>query len=156
MLKPVLPQLATQVEAQLNIAPLVWDSVNTALPDQHKIEPYTHLMQRVEIKIFDQLFDAPVVAIATDTASANQAKNAEVKPAAETTGNSDLAENNIEALADEIKIDDFAKIDLRIAKIVNCEAVEGSDKLLRLTLDAGEGRTRNVFPVSNQLIRQNN
>ena len=51
----------------------------------------------------------------------------------------------IEELAPEIKIDDFLKVDLRIAKIVNCELVEGSDKLLRLTLDAGEGRLRNVF-----------
>ena len=50
-----------------------------------------------------------------------------------------------EALAPTITIDDFAKIDLRIAQIVNCEAVEGSTKLLRLTLDVGEGRTRNVF-----------
>ena len=49
------------------------------------------------------------------------------------------------ALAPEIKIDDFAKLDLRIALIVNAEKVEGSDKLLRLTLDAGEGRHRNVF-----------
>ncbi|MFQ6687338.1 methionine--tRNA ligase subunit beta, partial [Bordetella pertussis] len=50
-----------------------------------------------------------------------------------------------EALADTITIDDFAKIDLRIARIVNCEEVEGSTKLLRLTLDVGEGRHRNVF-----------
>jgi methionyl-tRNA synthetase len=50
-----------------------------------------------------------------------------------------------EAIAPTISIDDFAKIDLRIAQIVNCEAVEGSTKLLRLTLDVGEGRTRNVF-----------
>jgi methionyl-tRNA synthetase len=55
------------------------------------------------------------------------------------------APEGIEALAPEIKIDDFSKIDLRIAKIVNCEQVEGSDKLLRLTLDVGEGRLRNVF-----------
>jgi methionyl-tRNA synthetase len=48
-------------------------------------------------------------------------------------------------MAAEIKIDDFAKVDLRLAKIVNAEPVEGSDKLLRLTLDVGEGRTRNVF-----------
>ena len=52
---------------------------------------------------------------------------------------------NIEPLADEIKIDDFAKVDLRIARIVDCEQVDGSDKLLRLTLDVGEGRLRNVF-----------
>ena len=52
---------------------------------------------------------------------------------------------DIEPLAEQISIDDFAKVDLRIAKIVNCETVEGSDKLLRLTLDVGEGRMRNVF-----------
>jgi len=51
----------------------------------------------------------------------------------------------IEALAPEIKLDDFAKVDLRIAKIVQCAQVEGSDKLLRLTLDVGEGRLRTVF-----------
>ena len=55
------------------------------------------------------------------------------------------AATSIEALAEEIRIDDFAKIDLRIARIVDCEHVDGSDKLLRLSLDVGEGRLRNVF-----------
>ena len=55
------------------------------------------------------------------------------------------AATGIEALSSEITIDDFAKVDLRVAKIVDCEVVEGSDKLLRLTLDVGEGRLRNVF-----------
>ncbi|MFZ6639807.1 methionine--tRNA ligase [Undibacterium sp. TC4M20W] len=123
-LKPVLPQLATQVETQLNIDPLQWADVATPLPHLHKINPYAHLMQRIDVKIFDELFEKPDqgVAAATETAS-----------------------SDIEPLAEEIKIDDFAKVDLRIAKIVNCEHVEGSDKLLRLTLDVGEGRTRNVF-----------
>ncbi|MFZ6742287.1 methionine--tRNA ligase [Undibacterium sp. JH2W] len=129
-LKPVLPQLAAQVEAQLNIAPLQWADVTTPLPHQHKINPYTHLMQRVDLKIFDDLFDAPApVAVA----------------ASEITEATEVTTSDIEALAEEIKIDDFAKVDLRIARIVNCEHVEGSDKLLRLTLDVGEGRTRNVF-----------
>ncbi|MDP1979735.1 methionine--tRNA ligase [Undibacterium sp.] len=129
-LKPVLPHLAAQVEAQLNINPLQWADVAQPLPHQHKINPYKHLMQRVDLKIFDDLFDAPapVAAAATETAEA-----------------SEVAASDIEPLAEEIKIDDFAKVDLRIAKIVNCEHVEGSDKLLRLTLDVGEGRTRNVF-----------
>ncbi|MFZ6657621.1 methionine--tRNA ligase [Undibacterium sp. TJN19] len=139
-LKPVLPQLATQVEAQLNISPLQWADVNTAIPHQHKINPYTHLMQRVELKIFDQLFDAPAPAASV---VADTGVSAEAKTEAKT--DSTAAGSDIEALAEEIKIDDFAKIDLRIAKIVNCEHVEGSDKLLRLTLDVGEGRTRNVF-----------
>ncbi|MFZ6870735.1 methionine--tRNA ligase [Undibacterium sp. Di27W] len=129
-LKPVLPQLAAQVEAQLNIAPLQWADVTTPLPHQHKINPYTHLMQRVDLKIFDDLFDAPApVAVA----------------ASEATEATEVSTSDIEPLAEEIKIDDFAKVDLRIARIVNCEHVEGSDKLLRLTLDVGEGRTRNVF-----------
>ncbi|MFZ6845468.1 methionine--tRNA ligase [Undibacterium sp. RuTC16W] len=133
-LKPVLPQLATQVEAQLQIAPLQWSDVATPLPHLHKVLPYVHLMQRVDIKIFDQLFDAPTdVAAAISTATT----------ATETATDSSIT--SIEELAPEIKIDDFAKIDLRIAKIVNCEHVDGSDKLLRLTLDVGEGRTRNVF-----------
>ena len=125
-LKPVLPHLASQVEAQLNIGALQWADVYAPLPDQHTINPYVHLMQRVDPQIFDQLFDAPAAAEATTTAAA-------------------AATPSIEPLADEIKIDDFAKVDLRIAKIVNCEHVEGSDKLLRLTLDVGEGKTRNVF-----------
>lgn len=126
-LKPVLPQLAHQVEVQLNIAPLQWASVTTPLPHQHKIQPYTHLMQRVDPKIFDQLFDAPT------------------PPAAEVAAAAAATSSDVEELAPQITIDDFSKVDLRIAHIVNCEHVEGSDKLLRLTLDVGEGKTRNVF-----------
>ncbi|HWZ48823.1 MAG TPA: methionine--tRNA ligase subunit beta, partial [Herbaspirillum sp.] len=99
----------------------------TPLPQNHQIKQYTHLMTRVEPKMLDALFEAPAAARA-DVAAENAAPD-----------------HAIEALASEIKIDDFAKVDLRIAKIVNCEAVEGSDKLLRLTLDVGEGRLRNVF-----------
>jgi len=139
-LKPVLPQLASQVEAQLNIAPLNWASVATPIPDQHKINPYVHLMQRVDPKIFDQLFDAPVVANTVTKASPET--HPLPTPPLEGEG---VTGGVIEDLAPEIKIDDFAKVDLRIAKIVNCEHVEGSDKLLRLTLDVGEGKTRNVF-----------
>lgn len=123
-LKPVLPQLAAQVEAFLNVAPFQWSDVNNALPDGHVINAYSHLMTRVEPKMLDALFEAPEAPAAAEPA---------------------VAESSIEELAPEISIDDFAKIDLRIAKIVNCEAVEGSTKLLRLTLDAGEGKTRNVF-----------
>lgn len=138
-LKPVLPQLAEKVEAQLNIAGLNWNSVNTPIPHRHVIQPYTHLMQRVDAKVFDLLFDAPTPAAPSD--SANKAAD----KAAETVSVDATPASDIEALAPEIKIDDFAKVDLRIARIVNCEHVEGSDKLLRLTLDVGEGRHRNVF-----------
>ena len=124
-LKPVLPNLAAQVEALLNIAPLQWTDIATPLPNNHQVNAYSHLMTRVEPKMLDALFEMPAAA----EGSAIEAP----------------ADTGIEALAPEIKIDDFAKVDLRIAKIVNCEHVEGSDKLLRLTLDVGEGRMRNVF-----------
>src|SRR5438034_1402940 len=116
-LKPVLPALATQVEAFLRIAPLRFADAQRSL-GEHTIGEYKHLMQRVDAKQLDALFEPPII---------------------------ELPPPGGEALAPEIKIDDFGKVDLRIAKIVNAETVEGSDKLLRLTLDIGEGRTRNVF-----------
>jgi methionyl-tRNA synthetase len=128
-LKPVLPQLAAQVENFLNVSPFSWNDIDQTPADGHVINAYAHLMQRVDPKMLDALFDAPAPNAAPDTPDA---------PAASTDA-------GIEELAPEISIDDFAKIDLRIARIVNCEAVEGSTKLLRLTLDAGEEKTRNVF-----------
>ncbi|KRD48168.1 methionine--tRNA ligase [Acidovorax sp. Root275] len=128
-LKPVLPGVATQVEEMLGLEgkPLSWVDATTCLPDGHVIKPYQHLMQRVTPEQIEALFEAPA--------------QAEQAPAATET----IAEPGGEELAPTITIDDFTKIDLRIALIVNCEAVEGSTKLLRLTLDVGEGRTRNVF-----------
>jgi methionyl-tRNA synthetase len=120
-LKPVLPALAAQVEAFLNVAPLTFDSATQRLPAGHAIGEYKHLMQRVEQKQLDALFEAPPAP-----------EPEKILPGGE-------------EIAPVISIDDFAKIDLRIARIVACEAVEGSTKLLRLTLDVGEGRTRNVF-----------
>ena len=126
-LKPVLPALATQVEAFLNVTPLTFADANTMLGAGHTIGDYKHLMQRVTPEQLEALFEAPA--------------QAEQAPAATET----VAAPGGEELAPTITIDDFTKIDLRIALIVNCEPVEGSTKLLRLTLDVGEGRTRNVF-----------
>ncbi|ABM36137.1 methionine--tRNA ligase [Polaromonas naphthalenivorans] len=125
-LKPVLPALAIEVESFLKIDPLNFSDATKALPKGHPIGDYKHLMQRVDVKQLDALFEPP----AQDTPA--QAAIETVAPGGED-------------IAPAITIDDFAKVDLRIAKIVNCEAVEGSTKLLRLTLDAGEGRMRNVF-----------
>jgi methionyl-tRNA synthetase len=116
-LKPVLPKLAADVEAFLRIPPLSFDDAKHRL-GAHTIGEYRHLMQRVDTKMLDALFEAP---------AAPQEK----------VGGEDLAPT--------IELADFAKVDLRIARIVECEAVEGSTKLLRLTLDVGEGRTRTVF-----------
>ncbi|MDB5890387.1 MAG: methionine--tRNA ligase [Polaromonas sp.] len=125
-LKPVLPGLAGQVEAFLKTAPLAFGDAATALGEGHQIGDYKHLMQRVTPEQLDALFEAPA-----------QAEQALVAPETLAPGG--------EAIAPTISIDDFAKVDLRIARIVHCEAVEGSTKLLRLTLDVGEGKTRNVF-----------
>ncbi len=113
----MLPALAAQVEAFLRVEPMNFADAARAL-GAHTIGEYKHVMQRVDPKMLDALFEPAVV---------------EAPPPGG------------EPLADEIKIDDFARVDLRIAKIVNCEHVDGSDKLLRLTLDVGEGKTRNVF-----------
>ena len=119
-LKPVLPVLAAQVEAFLGVPSLRWADAARAL-GRHHIGAYQHLMQRVEPKMIDALLAPPEPIVAPPPA-----------PGGEPVG-------------DSIGIDDFAKIDLRIARIVAAERVEGSSKLLRLTLDVGEGRTRNVF-----------
>ena len=128
-LKPVLPALAAQVEAFLKTGPLTFaDAASSlgSLGSGHVIGDYKHLMQRVDIKQLEALFEPP-------------AQEAPAQEAIES-----IAPGG-EDIAPPITIDDFAKVDLRIAKIVNCEAVEGSTKLLRLTLDAGEGKLRNVF-----------
>ncbi|WP_343628163.1 methionine--tRNA ligase [Roseateles sp.] len=116
-LKPVLPALVAKVESFLQVAPMSFDDADRAL-GAHKIGGYEHLLQRVDPKLLDALFEPPA-------------------PPKVIPGGEDLAP--------EIKIDDFSKVDLRIAKIVKAELVDGSDKLLRLTLDVGEGRLRNVF-----------
>jgi methionyl-tRNA synthetase len=117
----VLPALAQDVEAFLNTAPLQFADAGRLLGAGHPIGAYQHLMQRVDVKQLDALFEPPQAAEEPKTVPGG------------------------EQIADTISIDDFAKVDLRIAQIVNCEAVEGSTKLLRLTLDVGEGKTRNVF-----------
>ncbi|MBX3600814.1 MAG: methionine--tRNA ligase [Rubrivivax sp.] len=122
-LKPVLPATAVKVEAFLQVPPLHWADAARAL-GHHEIAEYRHLMQRVDAKQVDALFEPPAGA-------------AEPEPAAALPGG--------EAIADEIAIGDFAKVDLRLARIVAAERVEGSSKLLKLTLDAGEGRQRTVF-----------
>ncbi len=143
-LKPVLPALAVQVEALLNIAPLQWADIDNPLPHGHTVNPYSHLMTRVEAKMLDQLFDAPQAAAPAAVAAPGVATPAPATAAASAVATA-AASTGIEAGAPEIGIADFARVDLRIARIVNCEHVDGADKLLRLTLDAGEGRLRNVF-----------
>ena len=120
MLAPILPQLSARVAGELFglDRPFVWSDAGV-LPT--RINPFKHLMQRVDPDMLDALFEPPA---------------APPEPALVPGG---------EPIADTIGIEDFSRIDLRIARIVNCEHVEGAAKLLRLTLDVGEGRHRNVF-----------
>ncbi len=134
-LKPVLPALAAQVEDFLKTPPMRFADAATPLGQGHVIGDYKHLMQRVDVKQLDALFEPPAGTEPAVTEAALQT----------TTETGEALIPGGEAIAPTITIDDFAKVDLRIAKIVNCERVEGSTKLLRLTLDAGEGRLRNVF-----------
>jgi len=142
-LKPVLPALAVQVEALLNIAPLHWADVGVPLPHVHRVNGYTHLITRADAKMLEQLFEPPaaIAGMAKMTGVAGTATAASAQAASTVL----VVPGVAEAPAAEISIDDFAKIDLRIATIVDCQAVDGSDKLLRLTLDVGEGRLRTVF-----------
>ncbi len=135
-LKPILPQLATEAEAFLGLPPQQWSDIDVPLAPDAVVHPYTHLMARVDPKMLDALFESVPTAAAA------------VAPVAETLA---PVESAIEPIAETITIDDFAKIDLRIARIVAAEKVDGSTKLLRLALDIGERDaagapiTRNVF-----------
>ena len=129
-LKPILPRLAAEVAQFLMVPPETFESASRPLGAGWQIGEYKHLMQRVDVKQLDALFEPPAPAQQAQAAIGSIVSDA--LPGGE-------------AMAPAIGIDDFAKIDLRIARIVECEVVEGSTKLLRLTLDAGEGRTRNVF-----------
>ncbi|WP_412842277.1 methionine--tRNA ligase [Chromobacterium phragmitis] len=122
-LKPVLPKLAEGVEAFLDVAPLSWSDAETLLLGK-KINAYQHLMQRIDPALIDKLIEANKQNMqATQDASAAAAH---------------------EPLAETIKIDDFAKVDLRVGKVLECNFVEGSDKLLQFKVDLGF-ETRNIF-----------
>jgi methionyl-tRNA synthetase len=116
-LKPVMPALAASVEKFLNIEPLAWADAAKPLRAGHRIGKYPRLLERVEEKQLDALFD--------------------IQPAATPTKEATVSDGTI-------SIDDFNKLDLRVAKILKAEHVEGADKLLKLTLDLG-GAQRTVF-----------
>ncbi|MBP6528985.1 MAG: methionine--tRNA ligase [Burkholderiales bacterium] len=143
MLKPVLPKLARDTEQFLEIDSLSYENIKKCVFDR-RIGAYPRLMERVEEKQLDELFGLLPDAANKPAAAAQPA----VAAPAKATAKSKAPEPTPEGC---ISIDDFTKVDLRIAKIVNAEHVEGSDKLLRLTLDvgetddAGQPKTRNVF-----------
>ena len=116
-LAPVLPQTAANAARFLNLDAITWANTRETL-GEHAINKYEHLMQRVEQKQVDDLIEANKQSIQTTPA-----------PAAE--------ESKYEKVAEQASFDDFMKIDMRVAKVLNCEAVEGSTKLLKFDLDFG-------------------
>ncbi len=133
-LKPVLPRLAGEVESFLNIPPLTWKDVDTLLAN-HAIEPYRHLMTRVDPKAIEVMLEENRQSLMPAPAPIRHGEHQQ---------HTVLSEATATARGEVITIDDFAKIDLRVARIVQAEHVEGADKLLRLTLDLGD-ETRTVF-----------
>ena len=138
-LKPVLPKLVQRAEEFLNVAPLHWRDAAHLLPPAHAINPYEHLMTRVEGKQIDALLAANRESLGTAATPAPAAEaHSQQRHAQHQTG------EKVEA-TEHISIDDFSKVDLRIARIANAEHVEGADKLLKLSLDLGPLGMRQVF-----------
>jgi methionyl-tRNA synthetase len=139
-LKPVLPKVAEEVEAFLGVAkPLAWDDVATPLKPGHTVQPYRHIVSRIDPKQIEQLLEPP----------------AEARPEGAKPAGPEPLEFKLEPVeppkppvllpvGDTISIDDFGRIDLRVARIVDAELVADADKLLKLTLDIGI-ETRTVF-----------
>ena len=146
-LSPVLPELADKTAAFLNLETLGWEDRRTILTG-HAINKFKPMLARAEMD--------KVTAILEETKTELQKENGGAAPAAEKKADKkaekkaknkgpELREDGNEVIADTIEFPDFAKVDLRIARIVKADHVEGADKLLQLTLDIGNGETRNVF-----------
>ncbi|MFN4324786.1 MAG: methionine--tRNA ligase [Azonexus sp.] len=140
LLKPILPAVAGKVEQFMNIAPLTWTDTRTLLAGGHAINAYEHLMTRVDPKLIEKLIDANKASLAPASEGPRQAESPQ--------RHAQHQQNELKAASPWepfCSIDDFMKVDLRIARIANAEHVEGADKLVRLTLDIGNGETRHVF-----------
>ena len=132
-LKPILPQIATQAESFLNAPISTWTDFKAPLLG-HRIAAYSPLFTRIDPKNIQAMIDASKdTTVAAPAADAKPAKAAEPKKTA------------AEAAPGSIGIDDFAKLDLRIGKVLECGFVDGSDKLLRFLLDAGDLGQRQIF-----------
>jgi methionyl-tRNA synthetase len=145
-LKPVLPKLTEAVEGFLNIPPMAWKDSANLLPAGHAIQPYSHLMTRVEMRQIEALVEANRQSLETPPAPARHAEAQVHQENKAVTEKTSTSPQPTPTTGDGvISIDDFSKIDLRIARIANAEHVEGADKLLKLTLDLGALGTRQVF-----------
>jgi methionyl-tRNA synthetase len=137
-LSPVLPEMAAQARTFLNEGGWTWQSAQTALED-HAIAPYSALFTRLELKQVEAMMTENAAQVAAQPQQKQETTAAAVAPVA-----IEKTELALEPIADEIAIEDFMKIDLRVARIVKAESVPEADKLVKLTLDIGVG-SRQVF-----------
>jgi len=140
-LKPVLPSLAGRVERELFGVEFTWDSLANLVLE--RIQPYQHLMTRVDPKKIEAMLaeNAQTLLPSGAEGNAHPARHAEHQQHAAAAS----ADRPQPQDADKISIDDFTRVDLRIARILSASHVEGADKLLRLELDIGEDKPRQVF-----------
>ena len=164
LLSPVLPDTAARAATFLNLPqPFAWHMISQPLPAGHQIQPYQHLMQRVDMKQLDALFgwaaeEAGKTASGKGNAGSRDASGSQggrtgkggqtggtQAAAVAGTGSTSAHAATGSGEPEYITIDEFARPDLRVAKVISCEAVEGSVKLLRFMLDIGEEKPRQVF-----------
>lgn len=153
-LAPVLPEIADKTKAFLNLDSLDWEARREILLS-HKINKFQPMLARAEMDKVTAILEETKTELAKENGEAPAADNSTDKTAAKNAEKKadkkaknkgpELREDGNEVIADTIEFPDFAKVDLRIARIVKAEHVEGAEKLLQLTLDIGNGETRNVF-----------
>ena len=145
-LSPVLPELAEKTCAFLNLDDLNWDS-RTNILRNHAINKFKPMLARAEMDKVTAILEETKVELEKENGGAPAASDAKASKKADKKKDKGPAkrEDGSEAIAETIEFPDFAKVDLRIARIVKADHVEGADKLLQLTLDIGNGETRNVF-----------
>jgi methionyl-tRNA synthetase len=137
-LKPILPQFAEKVEKCLAVPPLEWDHVQDAM-EPHTIKPFEHLVARLDTKAVEAMIEeSKEAAKGAAPVAAPQIEN-------EKSGAGTAIENEVEPLAPTINIDQFAAIDLRVGLVLAAEAIEKSDKLLKLSIDAGPLGKRTIL-----------
>ena len=148
-LAPVLPEIAEKTAEFLNLDDMNWDSRSNILLG-HEINKFKPMLARAEMDKVTAILEETKAELAIENgekpavaaADSKQSKKEEKKKKSK---GPELREDGNEVIADTIEFPDFAKVDLRVARIVKADHVEGADKLLQLTLDIGNGETRNVF-----------
>ena len=146
-LSPVLPELAEKTSAFLNLESLGWEDRRSILTG-HAINKFKPMLARAEMDKVTAILEETKTELEKENSGAATAKDQKTDKKTEKKAKykgPELREDGNEVIADTIEFPDFAKVDLRIARIIKADHVEGADKLLQLTLDIGNGETRNVF-----------